>query len=130
MYEGKMLVSYVRDEKRTPVGCIVAIPDEILGFKIGYSLKAPSDQCDKKLAQRIAIGRAEVFHPLVVEDDLLDMVEKYYEKAAFESERKNTLKNREKKVRDLCALFYVMKRRAEKYYRVTEKQLVHHRSIF
>lgn len=49
-----MLVKYVRDEDRNPVGCIVSLDKNLLG----WSLCSPQDKFSKKIAKKIAIGRA------------------------------------------------------------------------
>lgn len=51
-----MLIEYIRAEDRQPIGCIVAIDKN----SIGISLLNPKDEFDRKLAKKIAIGRAEL----------------------------------------------------------------------
>jgi hypothetical protein len=51
-----MLIEYVRNSKREPIGCVVAIDRD----SIGVSLLNPKDSFDRNLAKRIAIGRAEL----------------------------------------------------------------------
>ena len=51
-----MLIEYIRNAKREPIGCIVAINKD----SIGISLLNPKDEFDKKIAKNIAIGRAEL----------------------------------------------------------------------
>jgi len=49
-----MIKSYVRNENREPIGVIVALDRNL----IGWSCKNPKDKWDKKKALKIAIGRA------------------------------------------------------------------------
>lgn len=56
------LCEYIRNAKREPIGCIVAIDKD----SIGISLLNPKDEFNKKIAKNIAIGRAELgFFPKV-----------------------------------------------------------------
>ena len=49
-----MLVKYVRDEKRKPVGVVVATGK----YKVGWSLCSKEDKWDKKVGMTMAVGRA------------------------------------------------------------------------
>lgn len=51
-----MLIEYIRNQDREPVGCIVAIDRD----SIGISLLNPKDTFNRNLAKKIAIGRAEL----------------------------------------------------------------------
>jgi hypothetical protein len=51
-----MLIEFLRNSKREPIGCVVAIDKN----SIGISLLNPKDEFDRKLAKKIAIGRAEL----------------------------------------------------------------------
>lgn len=53
-----MLVSYIRDEKRNPTGCVVAVGKG----QIGVSLCRKGDSFCKKLGREIAEGRARSGH--------------------------------------------------------------------
>ena len=57
-----MLIEFLRNSKREPIGCIVAIDKD----SIGVSLLNPKDEFDRKLAKKIAVGRAELgIFPLI-----------------------------------------------------------------
>jgi hypothetical protein len=53
-----MLVSYVRDKKNRPIGCVVAVKDESYGFKIGLSKCHTGERFRKTDARNLAIERA------------------------------------------------------------------------
>ena len=52
-----MLIKYVRDNKRRPIGVVVAVG----ATKVGWSKCHRADDWDKKMGLKIAIGRA--YHP-------------------------------------------------------------------
>jgi len=52
------VIQYVRNKKNIPRGVLVAIKSED-GFRIGYSLCNKKDRFNKRMALKIAIGRAE-----------------------------------------------------------------------
>ena len=52
------VIQYVRSRKNIPHGVLVAIKSED-GFRIGYSLCNKKDRFNKRMALKIAIGRAE-----------------------------------------------------------------------
>jgi hypothetical protein len=52
------VIQYVRNNKNIPQGVLVAIKSED-GFRIGYSLCNKKDRFNKRMALKIAIGRAE-----------------------------------------------------------------------
>jgi len=56
--ENKMIVQYVRDSRRNPIGCVVAIKHEDGRIILGVSLHNPKDKWDRDLAVKIAIGRS------------------------------------------------------------------------
>ena len=51
------IIRYLRNKKRVPFGVLVAVknPD---GYNIGYSLCSKYDRFEKKMALKIALGRA------------------------------------------------------------------------
>ena len=51
-----MLVKYVRDSKRRPVGVVVATGK----YKVGWSLCDKKDKWDKKVGVALAAGRASL----------------------------------------------------------------------
>lgn len=51
------VIQYVRDKKRVPYGVLVAVKSG-LGFTCGYSLCNKKDRFSKRLALKIALGRA------------------------------------------------------------------------
>ncbi len=51
-----MLIEYIRNQDREPVGCVVALDRD----SIGISLLNPKDTFNRKLAKQIASGRAEL----------------------------------------------------------------------
>jgi len=53
------VIQYVRNKKNVPHGVIVAIKSDD-GFSIGYSLCNKKDRFNKRMALKIAIGRAEL----------------------------------------------------------------------
>ena len=53
-----MLISYVYNEKHSPIACVVAVKDEKHGFKIGVSKCRVGDRFKKTTARNIAFGRA------------------------------------------------------------------------
>jgi len=53
-----MIVQYVRDRRRKPIGCVVAIKHKDGRVILGVSLHNPKDKWDKDLALAIAIGRS------------------------------------------------------------------------
>jgi hypothetical protein len=57
--EPKILVKWIRDKHRTPIGCVVATGPH----KVGWSLwnRKSGDKYDKGRGKDIAIGRAEQF---------------------------------------------------------------------
>lgn len=61
------VIQYVRDKKRIPRGVIVAVK-HFNGFICGYSLCNKKDRFSKKMALKIAIGRANIISSSVVED--------------------------------------------------------------
>lgn len=63
-----MLIQYVRDEDKTPLGVVVAVGSGQLGF----AKRNPKDAWDKELGKRIAIGRAT--HPEIAMRDVLDTI--------------------------------------------------------
>lgn len=59
-----MLVEYIRDKNRNPIGCIVAIcKDGESNVSYGISLHNPKDEYDRSLGRQIAIGRAYSYDP-------------------------------------------------------------------
>lgn len=53
------VIQYVRTRKNIPHGVLVAIKTEE-GFRIGYSLCNKKDRFNKRMALKIAVGRAEM----------------------------------------------------------------------
>jgi len=53
------VIQYVRTRKNVPHGVLVAIKCED-GFRMGYSLCNKKDRFNKRMALKIALGRAEV----------------------------------------------------------------------
>lgn len=53
------VIQYVRSKKNVPHGVVVAVKTSD-GFRIGYSLCNKKDRFNKKMALKIALGRAEV----------------------------------------------------------------------
>lgn len=51
------VIQYVRNKKRVPYGVIVAVKTDE-GFSMGYSLCNKKDRFEKKMALKIALGRA------------------------------------------------------------------------
>ena len=51
------IIEYIRDKSRIPYGVLIAVksPD---GYNIGYSLCNKKDRFNKRMALKIAIGRA------------------------------------------------------------------------
>jgi len=89
-----MIVQYVRDEKRNPIGAVVALSPT----KVGFSLCHPRDKWDRKIGLKIAEGRAKQY-------GLEDIQEYLKRKVPY---NKSNL------------LFYVLRNvveRAEKYYK-------------
>jgi hypothetical protein len=68
------VIQYVRDKKRIPRGVIVAVKHLGLGFICGYSLCNKKDRFSKKMALKIAIGRAN--NTSVVEEEVPHEVRK------------------------------------------------------
>jgi len=52
------VIQYVRNRKNIPHGVLVAIKTDE-GFSIGYSLCNKKDRFNKRMALKIALGRAE-----------------------------------------------------------------------
>lgn len=52
------VIQYVRNKKRIPYGVVVAVKDGDQGYQIGFSLCNKKDRFNKKMALKIAIGRA------------------------------------------------------------------------
>ena len=78
-----MLIEYIRNAKRQPIGCIVAIDKD----SIGISLVHPKDEFNKKLAKKIAIGRAElgIFPEIPTKKEQL--VERYIQRMVDKADR-------------------------------------------
>lgn len=78
-----MLIEYIRNAKRQPIGCIVAIDKD----SIGISLVHPKDEFNKKLAKKIAIGRAElgIFPEIPAKKEQL--VERYIQRIVDKADR-------------------------------------------
>lgn len=53
------VIQYVRSRKNIPHGVLVAVKCED-GFRLGYSLCNRKDRFNKRMALKIAIGRAEI----------------------------------------------------------------------
>lgn len=51
---GGMTIRYLRDKSSKPIGCVVAIEDN----RMGWSLCCKKDVFTKKMARKIAFGRA------------------------------------------------------------------------
>lgn len=51
------VIQYVRSNKKIPYGVVVAIKSDN-GFRIGYSLCNKKDRFNKRMALKIALGRA------------------------------------------------------------------------
>lgn len=69
------VIQYVRDKKRVPYGVIVAVKNPAdcsnsNGFTIGYSLCNKKDRFSKKMALKIALGRANIVPKACDEDTL------------------------------------------------------------
>lgn len=55
------VIQYIRNKKRIPIGVITAVKSECeYGFNMGYSLCNKKDRFNKKMALKIALGRANV----------------------------------------------------------------------
>jgi hypothetical protein len=52
------IIRYLRDKKRVPYGVLVATKNDG-GYNIGYSLCNKYDRFEKKMALKIALGRAD-----------------------------------------------------------------------
>lgn len=50
-----MLVKYIRDNAKRPIGCVVAVAPDAVGWSVCH----PNDEFDKRRAVEIARGRAE-----------------------------------------------------------------------
>lgn len=66
-----MLIEYIRNQDREPVGCIVALDRT----SIGISLLNPKDTFNRNLAKKIAIGRAELGVVPEIPQEKEDLVE-------------------------------------------------------
>jgi len=53
------VIQYVRSRKNIPHGVLVAIKTDD-GFRMGYSLCNKKDRFNKRMALKIALGRAEI----------------------------------------------------------------------
>ena len=53
------IIQYIRDKKRIPCGVLVAVKN-LDGYNIGYSLCSKYDRFEKKMALKIALGRANI----------------------------------------------------------------------
>jgi hypothetical protein len=78
------IVQYIRDKNRIPTGVLVAVKS-LEGYNIGYSLCSKYDRFEKKMALRIAVGRANFGDnstmPYAVAKSMpsfLDRCKKYY----------------------------------------------------
>lgn len=49
-----MLIEYLRDKNRRPIGCVVALDQD----SIGVSLLNPKDKFNREVARNLAAGRA------------------------------------------------------------------------
>lgn len=49
-----MLIEYLRDKNRKPIGCVVALDQD----SIGVSLLNPKDKFNREVARNLAAGRA------------------------------------------------------------------------
>lgn len=68
------VIQYVRNKKRIPYGVLVAIKDvEGQGFTCGYSLCNKKDRFNKKMALKIAIGRAIITNIIGANDSPHDV---------------------------------------------------------
>lgn len=54
------VIQYVRNKKRVPYGVLVAVKDNDCGYRFGYSLCKKVDRFSKKMALKVALGRAGV----------------------------------------------------------------------
>lgn len=79
------VIQYVRDKKRVPRGVIVAVKSSEFGFVCGYSLCNKKDRFNKRMALKIAIGRAETHLTTEAPHEIrkmlptfLDRCKKYY----------------------------------------------------
>jgi hypothetical protein len=76
-----VLIKYVRDKSRKPIGMVVAVKQEKEPFTLGWSLCNKKDKWNRDIAKKIAIGRAynishrdEVFTYYDVPESLHDEV--------------------------------------------------------
>ena len=49
-----MLIEFIRNENREPIGCVVAVDRDC----IGVSLLKPKDRFNREVARNLAAGRA------------------------------------------------------------------------
>lgn len=87
------VIQYVRNKKRIPYGVIVAVKDEDQGYRIGFSLCNKKDHFNKKMALKIAIGRA------------------FLKGSAYSSCYDSA-------PRDVSRMFYIFNNRCKKYYKI------------
>lgn len=66
------VIQYVRNNKKIPHGVVVAIKTEN-GFRIGYSLCNKKDRFNKRMALKIALGRAGNITDELPTNNLLDL---------------------------------------------------------
>ena len=71
-----MLVKYVRDHKKRPVGVVVATDKD----RVGWSLCSKHDEWKKEVGKAIAIGRT--FEPVPPAKTVVKAVEAMRERAA------------------------------------------------
>lgn len=104
------VIQYVRNKKRVPYGVIVAVKTD-KGFNIGYSQCNKKDRFEKKLALRIALGRAS-------SEDVRDS--KFQNKPHFCKENGITYDNWEtvQPPHDVRKMISTFVNRCNKYYKV------------
>jgi len=78
-----MLIEYIRNAKREPIGCVVAIDRD----SIGVSLLNPKDGFNRSLAKKIAIGRAELNIVPIIPRRKEDLVEDAIHRMALRAAR-------------------------------------------
>jgi hypothetical protein len=66
-----MIIQYVRDKERNPIGTVVALSPK----SIGASLCSPKDKWNRKIGIEIAKGRAKQYHLEELEDFLAKVPE-------------------------------------------------------
>lgn len=76
------VIQYVRNKKRVPYGVLVAVKNSD-GFTCGYSLCNKKDRFNKRMALKIALGRANFMNPVDATDaphEVRKMIPAFFER--------------------------------------------------